>query len=232
MRKQSFTLDKVAQRPKSGTQEIWLRNEVLESNFERLPKLKDLLDPRLRPSGLVEDDSLCLRFAGFSLVELLVALAILAVMAAATTYTYQEWRSYADSESRLTQLTSAIAVTESYGLSFGRAVTLCKTKTGEGCDGSSWSQGLLVFFDDGNQHQVRSARDRIKVLLSTGSQGTLAYYGFPSSNYWQYQPKVSQFQQNGTFIYCDNRPRHRDWRLVINKTGRYKVEKVRDERCL
>ncbi len=173
-----------------------------------------------------------MRFAGFSLVELLVALAILTIMAAATTYLYQEWRSYADSESRLTQLTSAIVVTESYALAFGRAVTLCKTQTGDNCDGNSWSQGLLVFFDDNNQHQVRSAGERIKVLLSTGSQGTLTYYGFPSSNYWQYQPKVSQSQQNGTFIYCDNRQMHRDWRLVINKTGRYKVERLRDERCL
>ena len=172
-----------------------------------------------------------MRFAGFSLVELLVALAILAVIAAATSYTYQEWRSYADSESRLTQLTSAIAVTESYALSFGRTVTLCKTKTGDSCDGNAWSQGVLVFFDDDNQHQVGVAEDRIKVLLSTGSQGTLIYYGFPSSDYWQYQSKVGQFQQNGTFIYCDNRQMHRDWRLVINKTGRYKIEKVRDERC-
>lgn len=170
--------------------------------------------------------------SGVSLVELLVVLVILAVMALATSYTYQEWRSYADAEQSLTQLTSAIAVTESYALSFGRAVSLCESQSGKRCDGVDWSQGLLVFFDDANTHQVEDDRARIKVLAALGSSGTLKYAGFPSSRYWQYQPKVSQSQENGTFIYCDNRQMHRDWRLVINKTGRYKIERVRDERCL
>ncbi|MCD6046349.1 MAG: hypothetical protein K0R48_1512, partial [Gammaproteobacteria bacterium] len=42
---------------------------------------------------------------------------------------------------------------------------------------------------------------------------------------------VSKEQHNGTFVYCDNRQTGNDWRLVISKTGRYRVEKMRDERC-
>lgn len=172
-----------------------------------------------------------MRCAGVSLVELLVALAILAVMASLTTYTYQEWKSYADAERSLTQLSSAITVAESYALSSGRAVTLCKTKTGNSCDGDNWSQGVVVFFDDNNQHQVVRAQDRIKILLNMGASGSLSFYGFPSSNYWQYQPKISKEQQNGTFVYCDMKQNHNDWRLVISKTGRYRVDKERDARC-
>ncbi len=172
-----------------------------------------------------------MRCTGVSLVELLVAFAILAVMASASTYTYHQWRSYADAEHSLTQLTSAIAVTESYALSSGRVVTLCKTKTGNACDGVTWSQGILIFFDDDNTHQVTTDINRIKVLADMGSSGTLTFYGFPSSNYWQYQPKVTKEQQNGTFVYCDMRQTHNDWRLVISKTGRYRIDKERDTRC-
>jgi len=68
-------------------------------------------------------------------------------------------------------------------------------------------------------------------LPAIGSSGSLTFSGFPSSNYWQYQPRVSTEQQNGTFVYCDNRKTGNDWRLVISKTGRYRVDQTRDERC-
>jgi type IV fimbrial biogenesis protein FimT len=172
-----------------------------------------------------------MRHAGFTLIELLIALLIVAIMATAATYSYSEWLGYADAERAQVQLISAITVAESYALSSGRVVTLCKTVKGEGCDAANWSQGLLVFFDDNNQHQVRRSEDRIKVLPTIGSSGSLSFYGFPSSNYWQYQPRVTKEQQNGTFVYCDNRQTHNDWRLVISKTGRYRIDKTRDERC-
>ncbi len=172
-----------------------------------------------------------MRRAGFTLVELLIALLIVAIMATAATYSYREWVAYADAERALLQLTSAITVAESYALSSGRVVTLCKTVKGNTCDAANWSQGLLVFFDDDNQHQVLQSDDRIKVLPAIGSSGSLSFYGFPSSNYWQYQPSVSKEQQNGTFVYCDTRQMQNDWRLVISKTGRYRVEKTRDGRC-
>jgi prepilin-type N-terminal cleavage/methylation domain-containing protein len=172
-----------------------------------------------------------MRHAGFTLIELLIALLIMAVMATAATYSYREWLAYADAARAQVQLTSAITVAESYALSSRRIVTLCKTLKGNTCDAANWSQGLLVFFDDDNQHQVLQEGDRIKVLPAIGSGGSLSFYGFPSSNYWQYQPVVSKEQQNGTFVYCDNRQMHNDWRLVISKTGRYRIDKTRDERC-
>lgn len=172
-----------------------------------------------------------MKCVGFTLVELLIALLIMAIMATAATYSYREWLAYADAERAQVQLISAITVAESYALSSGRVVTLCKTLKGDRCDAVNWSQGLLVFFDDDNQHQVLKADDRIKVLAAISSGGSLSFYGFPSSNYWQYQPSVSKEQQNGTFVYCDNRQLHNDWRLVISKTGRYRVEKTRDGRC-
>lgn len=172
-----------------------------------------------------------MRFSGFTLIELLITLLIVAIMATAATYSYREWIGYADAERAQIQLISAITVAESDALSAGRVVTLCKTVTGNTCDAANWSQGLLVFFDDDNQHQVVQIEDRIKVLPALDSGGSLSFYGFPSSNYWQYQPVVSKEQQNGTFVYCDNRKTGNDWRLVISKTGRYRVDKTRDERC-
>lgn len=172
-----------------------------------------------------------MRFSGFTLIELLVALLIVAIMATAATYSYREWVTYADSKRAMVQLTSAITVAESYALSSGRVVTLCKTVKGNTCDAANWSQGLLVFFDDDNQHQVLKENERIKVLPAIGSSGSLTFSGFPSSNYWQYQPVVSKEQQNGTFVYCDNRKTGNDWRLVISKTGRYRVDKTQDEKC-
>ncbi len=172
-----------------------------------------------------------MRFSGFTLIELFVALLIVAIVASSATYTYREWLTYADSERALLQLTSAITVTESYALSSGRALSLCKTLKGNTCDAKSWSEGLLVFFDDDNQHQVTTDSARVKVLPAIGSSGQLSFYGFPSSNYWQYQPIVTKEQHNGTFVYCDMRQTHNDWRLVISKTGRYRVDKTRDDRC-
>lgn len=172
-----------------------------------------------------------MRYWGFTLIELLIALFIVAIMATSATYSYREWISYADSERAQMQLTSALVVTESYALSSGRVVTLCKTQKGHTCDAANWSQGLLVFFDDDNTHQVTRSSDRIKILPAIGSSGSLTFYGFPSSNYWQYQPIVSKEQQNGTFVYCDQQQAGNDWRLVLSKTGRYYIDKTRDERC-
>ncbi len=172
-----------------------------------------------------------MRFSGFTLIELLVVLLIVAILATASTYSYGEWVTYADSERAQMQLTSAITVAESYALSSGRIVTVCKTLKGNVCDAANWSQGLLVFFDDDSLHQVLKAEDRIKVSPAIGASGSLAYYGFPSSNYWQYQPIVYKEQQNGTFVYCDNRKTHNDWRLVLSKTGRYRIDRERDTRC-
>ncbi len=172
------------------------------------------------------------KLLGLSLIELLVVIAILAILSVTAIYTYQDWYGYANSKRSLMQLTSAITVAENFALSSGRTVTLCKSQSGEKCDEASWSQGFIVFFDDTNRHQVTADKDVIKVLPAIGAVNELNFYGFPSGNYWQYQPKMATTQNNGTFVYCDQQHTNNDWRLVISKTGRYRVEQVKDERCV
>ncbi len=167
---------------------------------------------------------------GFTLIECLIAVIVLGIVLTFSVSAYQHWRSFAESKKTLTELSSAISLTESYALTTRRSVTLCQSQSGQSCDGQ-WSEGFVVFFDENNRHQIEDLSERIKIFTAIGSSGTLSFYGFPSSNYWHYQAKIGQNQQNGSFVYCDQGAEGQDWVLVLSKTGRYRVDHERDQRC-
>lgn len=122
---------------------------------------------------------------GFTLVELLVTLTLLAILTALATPSFSEtirqWRR--DSATRA--FTSHLQVARAEAIKSSRKVVICTSSTGTACSGNSeWRDGWLIFLDLDSDKvvdvgervvAVRAAVPGIETMTSSGSVKELVF---------------------------------------------------------
>jgi type IV fimbrial biogenesis protein FimT len=162
-----------------------------------------------------------MRHRGLSIIELLVALAVTAVLAGYALFWSSDWVSEKDADARVRSFATAINLARQTAIMGNVPVTLCPIDD-SGCGRrNAWHSGGIIFVDfnrnrriDGNDYEVKRL-PRLK-------PGTRVYWrSFRNRSYLRFTARGLTDWQNGHFLFCpdDGNAAHARM-LVLNAAGR------------
>ena len=167
------------------------------------------------------------RHAGFSLVELVATVAVLAIVLALALPSFRALAERHQSLGAFHSLTAALAGARIAAIQRGRPVSVCPSADGRSCrtDGD-WSKGWLVYSDPERSPQPASP-DAILWVEQRSDEAVLirASSGRPRV---RYQPTGFAGGSNASLRLCTRDGRHLG-SIVVNLAGRARSERVRTE---
>lgn len=183
-------------------------------------------------------NELCKRQGGWTLVELLVAVAIAAVLTALAAPSFRDHFTRTRLTTHSSTLQSSLLLARSEAIKRNLRVALCKSANGSICTTSgSWEQGWLVFVDKNND---ASRAESESIVMAVGPlSGAFKLVGNSNiANYVSYSPSgatqlTSGAFQAGTFTLCDGESSSGLARkIVISATGRARITQVGATVCV
>lgn len=168
---------------------------------------------------------------GYSLVELLVVLAICGILLSVALPSFASFARDARLSSAANDLLSAVALARSEAIKRGARVTLCTSSSGTACEpGVGWHSGWVLFVDTNEDGALASTES---VLYQAGPMASpLVVVGnAPVRNYVSYIPVgttrlTGGGLQMGTISLCDGGVGRQ---ILISASGRPRV--VRNATC-
>lgn len=173
------------------------------------------------------------RCRGLTLIEICVALAVLAILATMALPTWRTWIERQELALRAQTLASALTRARTEAIRRGFRVNLCKSPDGRTCaDGGDWSAGWILHVDaralghpaDGEPPIARDPPPGAPILVDGNG---------PVDDYVSFTPlgearKLNGALQMGTFTVC--RHGHDAVHVVLAATGRVRVVRTKT-RC-
>lgn len=157
----------------------------------------------------------------FTLVELLVALAIAALLTGLAYPAFTDLIARVHATSRVNDLVGIIRFARHAAINGGRWVTLCPAVEESCANSANWESGIMVF-EDRNRDGRRQPEEPLLGYLPQFDEGErLSWRSFRRRNFLQFRSEGYTNWQNGSFHYC---PASRDARygkvLIVNIQGR------------
>ncbi|MDZ7923822.1 MAG: GspH/FimT family protein [Marinagarivorans sp.] len=167
--------------------------------------------------------------AGFTIVELMIALAIAAILLMMAVPSYQGFIKRSNVQNLQTRMATAIVTARSEATARNGATTLCASADGATC-GGVWNNGWIVFLDNGagGGTPLNASRETTEALLlsykNTGNYSidlqdetsgtTLANFSFNSQGFSLNQKRavVTVCEPGGDLIFARG--------LIIERSGR------------
>ncbi|MBL0027664.1 MAG: GspH/FimT family pseudopilin [Rhodanobacteraceae bacterium] len=157
------------------------------------------------------------RSTGFTLIELMIAVALVAILAGIALPSYASARAAAQTLSLRNALLAALTESRNAAAFYEHDTILCPSLDGESCaDSFEWQRGFIAAIDLNNNERIDDAdrrllyRDEIKDVRLLTSSGRKRI---------QFQPNGSNAGSNATFTFCDARGPTRATALVMNNRG-------------
>ena len=173
------------------------------------------------------------KFAAFTLIELMVALALAGILAATTAPNWRAFLATSELRDRSEALVRALSVARSEAIKRGTRVDLCPSADRLRCaSGATWELGWLTFVNDGNAAQPASDATILGRESAAAAGITIAvnrpvadYISFTSLGHARRHDGALQM---GTFTICR---RGQDARkVVLANSGRVRTD-VTHEAC-
>jgi type IV fimbrial biogenesis protein FimT len=169
------------------------------------------------------------RAAAFTLVELLIALAIGAFLLTVGGVTVQSWLARYEQRNAAAALMQSLYLARGEALKRGDRVSLCPSLDSATCDPSGrWERGWLVFADldgDGDRDAaepiVRTTPPTGHGIRMAGNRPVAHYVSFTA---WGHARLASGALQMGTFIVC--RPGLTEIQVVLANGGRPRLQET------
>lgn len=175
-----------------------------------------------------------MRNRGFTLLEALVVLALLAVLLSLAAPSLQGLRQKHQMQSQAEQLQASLLLARSEAVRRQQRVTMCVRSSSAGagpdCDlVGTWTQGWVVFVDS-NDNGRREASETVLQLHNALPRFLTLHGNATVDNYISYGPQgrsqsTSGAFQAGTLTLCGAGQTH-VWRVVINAVGKPRLEKA------
>jgi type IV fimbrial biogenesis protein FimT len=164
---------------------------------------------------------------GLSLIELLVVLALGAILLAVAVPGYAQWIAAYQVRNQAEQLAGSLRHARSEALKRGLRVNLCPAPAARRCAaGADWGTGWLVYVDanrngvaDDGEPVLREERPSVPSVRVSANRPLADYVSFAPLGQARL---VNGGLQMGTFIVC--RPGHAPIRVVLANSGRVRLE--------
>lgn len=165
---------------------------------------------------------------GFTLIELIVTIAIMGIVLAISVPSYQNWMVNTKLTTRANDLVGALNLARHEAVRLGQRVSVCRSASGTGCAGSGgWDQGYIVFSDSGTIGSVDGSDAVIRYQSAlaigytlTGNTNVASYVSFTSMGV----PRLaSNALQAGTFSLCAPSSSGLSKAIVMSSMGRIQV---------
>jgi type IV fimbrial biogenesis protein FimT len=167
--------------------------------------------------------------AAFTLVELVVALAVAALLTAMAMPSFRDWLSAYQLANHAKHLAETMTRARTEAVRRNDRVTLCKSPDGRRCaDAARWDEGFLVFVDGDHDGRV-GADEPVLAVEGPAPPGVTIDANRPLEDYVSYTSlgrarMLNGALQMGTFTLC--RSGQRTLRVVLANSGRVRTEKV------
>ena len=185
-----------------------------------------------RESGIPRPEFDCSH--GFSLIELLIAVAIVGLLVLAAGPSYRNWIAAQQLANHAHFLAGTLNQARSEAIKSGYRVNLCKTRDGEQCadDGSGWELGWILYIDENQDGEISAGETVIRTGGPSGN-GITVRGNRPVADYVSYTSlgharMLSGALQMGTFVVC--KPGQDALQVVLANSGRARVQTTR-QRC-
>lgn len=161
---------------------------------------------------------------GVTLIELLTALALVAILGAVAVPTFQHVRYNAQRTAAVNDFFHALFLARSEAILRGRVVSVCRSVDRQTCAPQTvaWSEGWIVFVnDDRDEPAVRDPEEELLHVYDGWREGSI------TSNRVTYSFRpLAQGVVNGTIVFCDPRGAEHARAIIISHTGRPRVSRT------
>jgi type IV fimbrial biogenesis protein FimT len=186
---------------------------------------------RRGPLGMARGSSPCAAAGGWTLVELMIALALAAIMVTLAVPGYHDWIATYQLASHAEHLANSLALARSEAIKRGHRVNLCPAPGGVRCaDGANWDAGWLVYVD-ANRDGRNADDEPVLRAEAAAPAGIQVRANRPVADYVSFtglgQARLlAGGLQMGTFTLCRRGLAAR--KVVLANSGRVRMETSRD----
>ena len=163
---------------------------------------------------------------GFSLLELMVAIVISSLLAAMVAPAISSWIDAARAKAVRQQLYALASEAKSIALKESRTITICHL-VDEECD-PQFALPLSLFADN-NRNAVLDEEERLIRVMDIDLPDKINI-SWNRAAYMRFWPSGGTGAVNGSLSYCDEQNPDYDFRIVIARTGRLRIDKT-ETRC-
>jgi type IV fimbrial biogenesis protein FimT len=175
---------------------------------------------------------------GFTVIELMVAMAILGILMGIAAPSLRDVLMNATITSQANDLMSAFATARSEAVKRGVRTAVCTSTNGTSCTNSAWHQGWIIFTDSDADGAVDAGSSALKVQSATDGQNTLTSVGHVTNGAGArvvaFSPVGSLAGAAVTFTLCDSRTTTnvgaaatlRGRQITVSTTGRPRVQRL------
>jgi type IV fimbrial biogenesis protein FimT len=125
---------------------------------------------------------------GFTLLELLTALSVLAILVAIATPSFRSFAANSRISAAANSVVNALAVARSEALRRSTPVAVCASSDSQSCNTTDWGSGWLVFTDNAGTRGVLDSTDQLlQAWRAPGNGVTVAVAG--ANNYVRFDAR-------------------------------------------
>jgi type IV fimbrial biogenesis protein FimT len=168
-----------------------------------------------------KEESTMPRGGGFTLLEMMVALAVAAVLVALATPAFRDTLLNTRRERTVSGLTRALHLARSESLRSGRPAVVCRLEQSDRCAPreADWSPGWHVFVKQNDADTTRLAVGDRLLLEARAADGN---HVTSNRDNYVYRP-FNRRSTNGTLVICDDRGTRAARAVIVSHTGRPRV---------